>query len=330
MLRFKATKFAILAALCLLGTGFAWSSYANGETYTFTDLGPSFGGPNSAAYGINNAGQVVGWSDGPGGYEYATLWSGGTTTNLGFGPSSIAHGINNSAAIAGIGDGAGGALLWTGGTLTYLGSGGAIAINNSGTAVGYSPFVAADIAEHATLWTGGSVVDLGALPGGALSWAGDVNDGGQVVGWSTDAAHSDGPLPALWSGGAIIDLGSSSIGGVFGTAEAINDSGQVVGWSANAADTVDYATLWYKGAITNLGGLPASSFSVGNAINDAGLVVGQSEVADAIIPYHAILWSGGSIIDLNSVLGPSDSGWTLEDATGINAIGQIVGYGVTP
>ena len=33
--------------------------------------------------------------------------------------------------------------------------------------------------------------------------------------------------------------------------------------------------------------------------------------------------------DLNNLIAP-DSGWTLEDATGINDSGQIVGYGINP
>ncbi|MHB1587021.1 MAG: hypothetical protein ACYCRH_10250 [Acidiferrobacteraceae bacterium] len=42
---------------------------------------------------------------------------------------------------------------------------------------------------------------------------------------------------------------------------------------------------------------------------------------------HAFLYSGGHMVDLTSLL-PSGSGWTLQDAYGINDLGQIVGDGV--
>ena len=61
-----------------------------------TDLGTLGGTPdNSAAFAINNAGQVVGWSDitpltGTDRYsfEHAFLWQNGTMTDLGLGRGS--------------------------------------------------------------------------------------------------------------------------------------------------------------------------------------------------------------------------------------------------
>ena len=55
----------------------AWSSYVA------TRL-PTLGGTGSEAYGINNAGQVVGLSRTAGNLTYrATLWSGGAAIDLG-------------------------------------------------------------------------------------------------------------------------------------------------------------------------------------------------------------------------------------------------------
>jgi probable HAF family extracellular repeat protein len=61
-----------------------------------------------------------------------------------------------------------------------------------------------------------------------------------------------------------------------------------------------------------------------HAINNAGQVVGYAELADGSL--HAFLWSGGSMRDLNSLI-PANSGWVLEDATGVNDAGQICGDG---
>ena len=45
--------------------------------------------------------------------------------------------------------------------------------------------------------------------------------------------------------------------------------------------------------------------------------------------YDAFLYSGGVMTDLNTLI-PSNSGWTLDGATGINDLGQICGTGVNP
>jgi len=72
-----------------------------------TDLGRSPGippGAVSAANGINNAGQIVGYMTAPGQLAHAIEWSGGVATDLGVLPKgnvSVAAGINTSGVIAG-------------------------------------------------------------------------------------------------------------------------------------------------------------------------------------------------------------------------------------
>ena len=77
------------------------------------------GGSFSIAQGINNRGQVVGYSDTTTGVQHAFLWQNGTMTDLGTLPSgsiSVAYTINERGQIAGYGfdaSGAAHALLWT-------------------------------------------------------------------------------------------------------------------------------------------------------------------------------------------------------------------------
>ena len=113
-------------------------------TFSITDLG-ALGA--SAAYGINNNGQVVGnLSSGD-----AFIYSGGTMTNLG-------------------------TLLGVFGTA-------ANAINNSGEVVGYFNPSWPYSGQHAFLYSGGILSDLGTL-GGDTSEAYGINDSGQVVGYA--------------------------------------------------------------------------------------------------------------------------------------------------
>jgi probable HAF family extracellular repeat protein len=77
----------------------------------------------------------------------------------------------------------------------------------------------------------------------------------------------------------------------------------------------------------HLGTLLGGPEAFANAINNRGQVVGLSYLPDVGFP-HATIWDGTTAIDLNSLLDQSGVGWTLEDATGINSRGQIVGYGI--
>ena len=229
---------------------------------------------------------------------------------------SYASGINNSGQVAGYGwnsdDTILHAFLYSNGSMQDLGTlagGGtswAYGINNNGQVVGYS-------GNDAFLWQSSSgMQDLGTLPApyNYYSVANAINDSGQVVGYATNsngAAHV-----FLWqSGSGMQDLGS-------GAATSINDNGQVVGQSGNDA------FLWQSGSgMKDLGTLSAGTgWSAAYGINNDGLIVGESN-GDAFI------YSNGVMQDLNLLI-PSNSDWTLEEATGINDSGQIVGEGVNP
>ena len=72
----------------------------------------------------------------------------------------------------------------------------------------------------------------------------------------------------------------------------------------------------------DLSTLGADFQSAANAINDKGQIVGQAEVS-ASHDLHAVIWENGKMTDLNTFV-PTEFGWVLRYATGINRHGQII------
>ena len=311
------------AALVAVGTS------ASATNYTFTALG-TLGGSSSIAYGINNAGQVVGYSYLTGDVSYhATVWNGAVATDLGTlgGSSSIAQDINNFGQVVGTsytaGDAARYAGLWNSGARINLGSlggvGGATAINDAGQIVGYSHG-----GNTATFWDGTlAPVALGTL-GGTVSSASGINILGQIAGQST----LTGPTQlraTLWNG-TPTDLGFGTLGGAAGYGNGINDAGQVVGAVQIVTNTVtSHAVLWDGGVVIHLGTLGGPN-SAALAVNNTRQVVGWSDVRGDP-RRHATLWVGTTPTDLNSLLDAETvaAGWMLLDAAGINDRGWITG-----
>lgn len=133
-------------------------------------------GSHGGAYGINNRGQIVGWSHTSDNSTHATLWNDARPTSLAMlstTNASVAFDINDSGQIVGVSFNAnlGGnnrATLWEGSNVTDLGKDNgfsvAYGINNFGQIVGASDFPGV-AGTHAALWEYGLVTDLGSLGG---------------------------------------------------------------------------------------------------------------------------------------------------------------------
>ncbi len=225
--------------LIVLAIEVAISSSAFAVTYTITDLG-TLGGTDSVALGLNEAGQVVGYSYLPDNTTFrAFLYSNGTMHDLGTlgGAHSIATGINEA-----------------------------------GQVVGYA-YLPDNAVEHAFLYSNGTMHDLGTL-GGIDSFATGINEAGQVVGYS-DPLGNVGQHAFLYSNGTMHDLGT--LGGAYSLAYGINEAGQVVG-RADLPNTAFHAFLYSNGTMHDLNSLlPVGSGWVlfeARAINNAGAIVG--------------------------------------------------------
>ncbi len=307
-------KLGFVVALQVLGTNF--TSSANAQGYSLTDLGPLPGGSLSYAFGINNAGQVVGLSTFSNSLS-ATVWNNGTPTDLG---ASVGTAYNSQAGLNSQNNQQG--VLWSGGTVAVLSplSGSsmsfATAINNAGTVVGES--YNGNNGQVATVWTNGTPTALTMLPGAIYSRAYGINNFGTVVGLNNNVGA------VIWNNGVPTALGDL-LGSISSLATGINDAGKVIGESYILADNAWQATIWEGGTPTQLGVLSGQiGGSHAYGINAAGDIVGMS--GDQIAT--AVLWDGTTPVDLNTLLDISGAGWSLKRADAINDFGQIVSVGI--
>ncbi len=280
---------------------FLWTpTTSNGVNGTMQDLG-TLGGSSSNGFGINDSGQVSGYSGAGDGLQHAFLWT--PTTPNG------ANGIMND-----------------------LGPGTGFGISDSGRTSGATDVEGGE--SHAFLYDG-TMHDLGTL-GGSSSAGFDVNANGQVIGYSLtteDAAnHAFLWTPTSPNGvtGAMTDLGAP--GATFSIGIGINDSGQVTGRSDGEAflwtPTTPNGTSGMMLGLGTLGGSAVGDvISEGHGINNHGQVTGGS-FASGTEGYHAFLYTTGiGMVDLNSLIDPL-SGWELQFGAGINDAGQITGQGL--
>lgn len=315
---------AIFSAL-----SFLVSSASADVNYVVTDL-DTLGGNYSYAYGINDKGQVVGKSNAI--YQgkcYAFVYSNGTMTNLGTMDgfsSSTALGINNSGQIVGSVSthSTSQAFLYEQGTMINIGqltddnTNQANAINDKGQVV---------IGDScAYLYYNGSISELPSPKGYPINEsANDINNNGTIV---AEAFDFKGDLRFYYTSYIYNNGSTTSFDNPLGysanrysTFSAINNKGQAVGY-ANDNKGYAHAFVYSNGMITELEKF-AGSESVANDINDKGQIVGRVKYGSG----RAFLCdSSGSMKNLNDLI-DSSSGWTLETATAINNLGQIVGYG---
>lgn len=185
-------------------------------------------------------------------------------------------------------------------------------VNASGAVVGTASAGGTDIG-HAVRWQSGGVLDLGTLGTGTYSDGRGINATGVVVGSSYT---SGGALLGIHAfryddASGLVDLTPTAD---TGHAEAINDVGQVAGWRNGRAFRLTGTTL------LDLGVPAGFAQSFGMAINDAGQVAGHVVTGSGSLE-QVFRYSDGVM----SILGGMGE---FNRALGINASGDVVGYGL--
>lgn len=330
----RPTKTWSYPAACTLGT-FILSGLTNPlqalpTSYTVTDLG-GLSTYATIPNDINNAGQVVGRSQ-TGSGEHAFLWASGTITDLGTlgGTYSEAKSINDAGKIVGTAYVSGGTahpFSYESGSMTDLlgGSsdklGWATDINNAGTIIGQAQNSSYNL--RPVKFASSSTVDLSAqgMTTNAVPHA--INDVGTIAEYKANRAN-------LFVAGTEYLL--PTIGGTQSQSTDINILGQVCGGSLNTGNLLMHAFLYQPaqaggttGSTIDLGTLGGSE-SIALKMNAWGVVVGRAEISPNNASRAFVYTECSAMVNLNTLI-PSNSGWVLEMATGINDKGQIVGVG---
>jgi probable HAF family extracellular repeat protein len=311
------------------------SVYTYGGPNSFQQVGGANAPDNSVAYGLNDGGVVVGQQFNPNASAFYT------TTN----PISSTTPIYS---LPGQFAGGAGAVATT-----------ANAVNGSATnftIVGQAIYTGPNAYARAFIWNNASnsltpidpVTPLGGPTTTALggpingsSEANGINAIGLVVGTDSvagGATHAFVYTPAFGPAVShVYDLGTFN-GSGNSTATAINLTGETVGYSdLSSGDTHAFYTTGAPGAaqLNDIGVLSDGGDSYALGVNDTGMVVGVAtepgySPVDGSQLTHAFIFNsglpGGTISDLNDDVN-LPAGYTLDTATGINALGDITGIG---
>lgn len=324
--------------ISLLTFSLFMTGLASAAPYTVTDLG-TLGGKYSVAYGINDAGLVVGHSSGP-----STTDANGTTTQ-----DFLAH-----------------AFLFNGSNLQDLGVLGnnvsyARGINSAGKIAGFSPVNvgttdAPSYVSRGYIYEAGQLHDIG-LPtnlgtphSSSTLTARAINNNDKIVGGATiGILGTDGTTLTYTAEGFIYDRNTQTFsiipqfseedtGAI--EANAINDNNVTVGTASKKLNDSDFASRAFRydpatNTMLDLGSFnDTASFAYG--INNAGKVVGSSYTGDIDIGGSSYLsqaflydpTQGSNLIHL----GYLSERRRFSNATAINDRDQIVGnstYSVT-
>jgi probable HAF family extracellular repeat protein len=322
-----------------LPTAINWTDPTTGllDTQTFTWSG------------LNNAGQVLGFSNCPNCSDpsqpttaQTLLWQGGASTEL------FINGVSTAAT----------GRFGTGGTFSY---GGGSALSNNGKVASQTGSGAGGIGQYWNVPVSGATG--GVNFGGAQSTyqntvvsVGGINNAGTIAGatsaGATQQAYNN--RAAVWTSGSTAPVllpnpntaapaAPSATNSPTSAAFDINNNGYVVGYAKTAGTVVTsttrtHATVWthtgaavttsYTSIDLGLVGAAANVHSLATAINDSNVVVGFGSAVSptaASSGRQAAVWTPNGA-GYNAATAITLAGFTFDSvANDINSLGQVVG-----
>lgn len=200
------------------------------------------------------------------------------------------------------------AFVFDGRHIRDLGVGQALAVNASGVVVGTTDGGTGDSGK-AFIYQHGHRRLI--APKGHVSTAYSVNAAGDVlvIDWEFQKWYEYSHITHR-----LIDLG------IHGYPRALNNAGQAIG------EVGVRGTLYSGGKIIDLGTF-GGPYSRADGLNDSGVVVGSASTSTASSPNTPFIYSNGRLTDLNTLAPATDTGWTIDSASGINDAGQILARG---
>ncbi len=299
------------------------------DSYQVIALG-RLGGTQSNAWGVNDTGVAIGWSNASGGGAFRWSEPDGMTALPGI---TSTRGINNAGAIVGHShhDSGWTAYVYEGGDRTDLpalepGSNSiAHQINDAGTIVGISdPFAKAVVWRREADGTYGAPVDLGHRN---INRHPVVNSRGDIA-FTAAAPNGPRPRPLLWRvqpDGSYADplfLGRPDPGNYF--VRGINDAGLIVGYRWTGM--FEMAVLWHPEDYSTPIDLGVGEAWGINAHNHIVGITGGEFPTFGSLPRRPALWV---VESAGSVAGPFDigtpAGFESAGARSISDSGWIVG-----
>lgn len=334
----------------------AAASLAHAQTYSITDLGALPGATAAYAYGMNDNGDVAGWSS-SGSVSTGFVWSRGVMTSTGWlgNPGSGMFAVNLYGQAVGVANPSTSGVLQSQGVLyrnnallaidTSAPSLFAHSITNTGVIVGdYTKggggsssgvFVPAFWMEDPSKPGRFRRTDLSPASGDNMAYANAANQSMLIAGYTQ--SQFNGTRACLWNNDSKHTpvVLAPAPGDQTGEATGINDLGQAAGFSWFGIYRVT-PVIWSADAShtpTALPFLAGTTHAMARAINNLGQVIGTGGEPDpangasfsGTIP---VVWLNGQIFLLQSLLDASGDGWQIIEAVAINNAGQIAGNGI--
>lgn len=315
-----AGLFVATAGLPLITPAAAQPLEVAPTAYTVVDLGVLPGDEYSAPLGVNNHGDVVGYSGASNQQPIPFLWTdanGLRPLALPAGSTSAqAESINDAGQVAGhaFSTAVTRAVRWSPrgrpqllGTLG--GSSVGLGINSHGDVAGFSEVSPAVFeGTEAFLYTNASGL-VSVSPGSRPAFGQDVNDSRRVTG-------SDEFDATIWANGRARDISGTVAGNTEG--EAINNANQVA--ITRTLPDANLAYRWSPGVgIESLGLDSTDEPTTARGIDSAGDIVGRGRVSngDGVMGAYLFTDAAGAI-KLDDSLAPGSQSWAISEAWDIN------------